>query len=76
MFHLFCFRLEIPILGKFDPKNQNCKLRLKFGTKTNSNMQNSMGTVNSMGMGMVIQWGWSLNGPKNQICQFRLKFGS
>ena len=29
-------------LGKFCPENQNCQFKLKFGTKTNSNMQNSM----------------------------------
>ena len=28
-------------LGKFCPENQNCQFKLKFGTKTNSNMQNS-----------------------------------
>ena len=28
--------------GKFDPKNQNCQFKLKFGTYTNSNTQNSM----------------------------------
>ena len=29
-------------LGKFGPKNQNCQFKLKFGTKTNLNMENSM----------------------------------
>ena len=29
-------------LGRCGPKNQNCQFRLKFGTKTNSNIQNSM----------------------------------
>ena len=38
----FSFRPEIPFLGKFDPKNQNCQFKRKFGTWTNSNMQNSM----------------------------------
>ena len=38
----FCFRPEIPFLGKFGPKIQNYQFKLKFGTKTNSNMQNSM----------------------------------
>ena len=37
----FCFRPEIPFLGKFDP-NQNCQFKLKFAFFTNSNMQNSM----------------------------------
>ena len=32
----------IPFLGKLGPKNQNCQFKLKFGTYTNSNMQNSM----------------------------------
>ena len=31
----------MPFLGKFGPKNQNCQFKLKFGTKTNSNEQNS-----------------------------------
>ena len=39
---LFCFRAETPFLGKFGQKNQNCRFKLKFGTKTNPNMQNSM----------------------------------
>ena len=34
--------METPFLGKFGPKNQNCQFQLKFGTQTNSNMQNSM----------------------------------
>ena len=37
----FCFRPETPFLGKFSPKNQICQFKLKFGTKTNSNIQNS-----------------------------------
>ena len=38
----FCFRLEIPLLGKFGPKNQNCHFKLKIGTNNNSNMQSSV----------------------------------
>ena len=34
--------LKIPFLSKFGPKNQKCHFKLKFGTKTNLNMQNSM----------------------------------
>ena len=33
---------KYPFWGKFGPKNQNCQFKLKFGTKTNLNMQNSM----------------------------------
>ena len=36
------FSLEIPFLGKFGPKKSKLKFKLKFGTQTNSNMQNSM----------------------------------
>ena len=42
MLNLFCFSLEIPFWGKFSPKSQNYQLKLKFGTYTNSNMQNLM----------------------------------
>ena len=31
-----------PLFGKFGPGNQNSQFKLKFGTKNNSNMQNSM----------------------------------
>ena len=34
------FQLEISFLAKFGPEYQNCQFKLKFGTKTNSNMQN------------------------------------
>ena len=44
--HFFRFRPQIPFLGKFGPKNQNCQFILKFGTWTNSNMQNSMAMFN------------------------------
>ena len=36
------FWVEIPFLGKFGPKSQNFHFKLKFGTSSNSNMQNSM----------------------------------
>ena len=40
---LFFFsRPEKPFLGKSGQKNQNCQFKLKFGTKTNLNTQNSM----------------------------------
>ena len=29
-------------LGKFGPKNQSCQFKLKFGAKTNLNMQSSV----------------------------------
>ena len=39
---VFIFWVEIPFLGKFGQKNQNCHFKLKIGTYNNSNMQNSM----------------------------------
>ena len=43
---LFPILIAIPFLGIFAPKNQNCRFILKFGTWTNSNMQNSMAMFN------------------------------
>ena len=34
-----CFRVEIPFLSKFVSKNRNCQFKLKFSTRTDSNMQ-------------------------------------
>ena len=41
-YSVFLFRLEIPFLGKFGPKTQNCWFKLKFGTYTNYYKQHSM----------------------------------
>ena len=41
-YSLFCFRTEKTFWGKSSPKNQNFQFKLKFGTKTSLNMQNSM----------------------------------
>ena len=32
VFTFFCFRSEIPFLGKFDQESQNCQFKMKFGT--------------------------------------------
>ena len=41
--HFFCFRPEKPFfVCKSCQKNKNCQPKLKFGTKTNLNMQNSI----------------------------------
>ena len=42
VFIFLCFRWETPVLGKFGSKGQNGQFKLKFGTWTNSNMQNSI----------------------------------
>ena len=38
----FRFPPEISFLGKFGQKNPNYQFKLKFGSYTNSNMQNSL----------------------------------
>ena len=40
--HFFCFKPEKILLSKSGQQNQNCQFKLKFGTKTNLNMSNSM----------------------------------
>ena len=40
--YFFYFLPEIIFLGKLGPKNENCQFKLKFGTWTNLNMENSM----------------------------------
>ena len=74
MVYFLCFRLEIPFLGKFGPKNKNCLFKLKFGTRTNSDMQNllMMFTFQFMNgntfLGKFVE--------KKNHCQFKLKFGT
>ena len=58
----------------FGPKNQNVKFKLKFGTYTNSNMQNSMALFTFSVLDMKLFLGKF--GLKNQNCQFKLKFGT
>ena len=41
---------KTPYLGKFGPKNQNYQFKLKFGTKTNLNKQNSMALFTFSGL--------------------------
>ena len=67
--------MEIPFLGKFGPKNQNCHFKVKFGTYTNSNMQNSMVMFIFFRFWVEIPFLGKI-GPKNQNCHFKLKFGT
>ena len=60
-------------LDKFDPKNQNCQFKLKFGTQTNSNMQNSMVVFIFLCFRPETHFLGKV-GSKNQNCQFKLKF--
>ena len=62
-FDFFCFRSEITFLGKLIPKNQNYQFKLKFGTKSNSNMKNSLAMLT-----------FSVFNRKYYLCNFFLKF--
>ena len=72
--HFFCFR-EIPFLGKFGPKNQNCQFELKFGTYTILNMQNSMVAFIFPTFDRKYLFLGKF-GTNNQNCQFDLKLGT
>ena len=39
---IFPFQPEIRFWANLDKKSQNCQFKLKFGSKSNSNMQNSI----------------------------------
>ena len=73
---LFLFLTIISFMGKFDLKIHNCLLKVKFDTKTNLNMRNSM-VVSILS---VLDWKWlhflGKFGPKNHNCQFKLKIGT
>ena len=43
--HYLCFRPEIRLFGNFVSKNENCHIKLKFGSYTNMDIQNSMGML-------------------------------
>ena len=71
----------MPFLGKFGPKNQNCHFKLKFGTYTSSNMQNSMVMfivfvfdrkypflANLVQKVKIISWNWNLVPTLIWIC--------
>ena len=70
MVRLICFRLEIPFLGKFGSKTLNCQFRLKFGTYTNSKIQNSIGIFTFLGFDPKHLF-LGIFRPKIQICLFR-----
>ena len=73
VFIFFCLRPEIPVLGKFGPKNLKCQFKLKFDTKTNLNMQNSIVMVTFCSRPKASFLGKFC--LRNQNCQFKLKFG-
>ena len=75
MFTFFNFRLVVPFLAILCPKNGNCLFRLKFGTYSNSNMQNLMTVIIFSGL----DWKHPILGTfgsTNQNCLFKVKFGT
>ena len=71
---LSLFQTGNTLSSKFRPENQNCQFKLKFGTYTNSNMQNSMALLTFSVLDQQNSF-WA-NLVKNQNCQFKLKFGT
>ena len=80
----FPFYLGNSFLGKFGPKNQNCQFKLKFGTSTNSNMQNSVVVftfsvldqkqpfwVNLVQKMKIISSSWNLEPTLIRICRIQ-----
>ena len=74
--------MEIPFLGKFGPKHQNSHFKLKFGTYSNSSMQNSMVMfilsvfdwkypfwANLVQKIKIISWSWNLVTRLIRICR-------
>ena len=68
-------RLEIPFVAKFDPKNQNCQLKMKFGTQTNLNMQNNVVMISPSVFHRKYLF-WGIFGPKIQNWEFKLTLGT
>ena len=64
---------KYPFLGKFGPKIQNCLFKVKYGTLTNSNMQNQMVIFTFFFWPEISFMGKF--GPKILNCQLKLKFG-
>ena len=71
----FCFRPKIPFLSKFGKRHQNCQFKLKVGTYTNLNIQNSMVVFIFICFRLEIFLLDKL-APENQNCQFKLKLGT
>ena len=64
---IFQFLTGISFLGNFGQKNQNGQFKLKLGTSTNSNMQNTMVLFTFSVLELIPFL------SKNQNCQFKLK---
>ena len=70
---IFLFQFRNTLSKQVWFKNQNCRLKLKFGTQINSNMQNSVLMFVSISTGKIFLSKFDL---KIQNCQFKLKPGT
>ena len=71
----FMFQIGSTLFEQICSKNQNRQFKLKFGTSTNSNVQNSI----MMFTFSVLGWEYLFRAylvQKKQNCQFKLEFGT
>ena len=71
----FLFLIGNTLFGQIWSKKSNYQLKLKFGSQTNSNMQNSMMLFTFFCFWVEIPFLGKF-GSKNQNCHFMLKFGT
>ena len=76
MLNFFVFDHKYLSRANLFPKIENCLFKVKFDTKTNSNMQNSMAGVYFICFGLKIATLFGKFGPKSCNCQFKLKIGA
>ena len=80
----FCFWVEIPFWGKLGPKHQNSHFKLKFGSDSNSSIQNSkvmlipsvfdwkyLFWANLVQKVKIVSWSWNLVARLIQICRIK-----
>ena len=74
-YSLFLFLIGNALFGQIWSKKSNYQLKLKFGSQTNSNMQNSLMLFTFFCFWVEIPFLGKF-GPKNQNSHFKLKFGT
>ena len=75
VFILFALDWKISSLDKLGPKNQNYQFKLKFGTSTDLNIQNSMALFTLSVLDQKHAF-WANLVQKNETCQCKLNFGT
>ena len=72
---IFLFETGNTLFEQVWSKNKNCHLKVRFGSNSNSNMQNSMVIFIFSGVYLEILFLDKFS-PKFQNCQFKLKLGT